>query len=875
MSLSARTDMQVGRFTGLFTGLFTEMLNGRQATVRALRLTVPAVLVLLLLATTALADKESDRVDGLLNRLGLARLQIAHLEQVVRYEKSEDIENVQIAKKLADLYATELMQRTDEPERYAALFTRVKELLVRIPAARTDSLDAMLLQADYRRVESLATDYLAHRDKTAVKTEATASLFELAGKLSVRHAAMSKRVQELDKKIDETDVEAELDLLDAEYLSLLPIVAQTGFFAGWAKYYSAVLSGNNKASLEEARQHFSELLDLEGTSYGEIEASWLALESPWRARAWIGLALTEVADGKAADGATCFELLRNSAAPATIRELTDYWHVQAHINASQWKAATEVGRKVVANVGEGATQGQVSVCLALVRGAYSGPRPESREDLAEVGVVGLVSMRQWSIVQDVLAEYEVTIGADRKGFAWGWLRGHQLRTQADGNRAPATFQAARDSFLSALSSDGAKRDFGAASQCRAELAWCQFQLGEFEAAAENYGLATSGLERTAPKAAEQAAWMRFVCFEKLAKSQVRFAAEMQKAADLINEKFPQSEYTEKAAYAIRRLTSNRDPAMAIVELGKIPRTSADYLSAQRDICQLRYNLWKSARDVTKKTALAAATKEDWLRYKTVAGGETETNRLQVGLWVLEVAIGSSAEVDFRASLTRELNPLAEKSPGLAANFHYVALADATARGATADRDRHIEWLMSNGRGTRFELAALLAAAKRADSNAQANPDKRELLEQAHVAYGRLSTSLGDTEAKLRADKNARVAVSRLAAFAGQLGKFEEAADLTTRLAEAQPKSRYVLRQACQANILAGRYSVALPMARTLLRGEKAGTDGWYEAKLAQIQCLQKVDRGTGKTVWKQFLVLSPDMGGEKWKTKFKAAGSGY
>ena len=832
-------------------------------------LAVVACTVMIGAPTTVWADEEAEQVDQLLNRLGLPRLQITHLEQIVRFEAQADPKNVKFARQLADIYASELMESAEEPEKYQDLLKRVHELLTRIPAAKTDTLDAMLLQADYGRAEKLATDWLAHRDKVAVQQEALVALTSLSEKLGNQYGRLNQRMKALDKKISATDDESKLELLDAEFLSIRPIAAQTGFFAGWAKYYRGVLN-NEKPQLAQARQVFRQLLALEDEAYEDIEASWLALESPWRARAWIGLGLTEAALGNTDHAAECFALLRKSGAPGAIRDQTEFWHVKGLINASNWNGAETVSR--VVDVSGAPTQGKVSFCVALIRGAYCGPKKSPRAALGDIGVTGLVSLKQWQVLQDLVEEYNIPTNSDRPGFAWKWIQGHRLRVKADGNRSQALYKSACDSLTAALHDDGAKRDLSVTSQCRAELGWCQFQLGAYEAAAESYGIASTGLERTVPQAAEQSAWMQFVCLEKLARVQSSYVDAMRSAAVALRGRFPESEFADKADYAVRRMSSSRDPVSAIAELLKVAKGDKDYPAATRDICQLRYNLWKSATGA-KKQSLANTLRVDWDRYQNVASEESATSHLGVGLWVLEASM-TQRDTEFVRSLTADMEALATKAPSLAANFHYLALADATARGATKESARHTQWLTDNAKGTRFEASALINAAKRAEADVRNNEGDRAALNRAYLTYKRLSESLGNDNAVLKGKANARVALNRQAFFAGKLGRPEEAAALTKKLVNAQPKSREILKRACEAHIQAGLHEEALDMARTLLRGAKAGTDDWYVAKLNQLICLRRINVDTAKKVWRQFLILDPQMGGDKWRERFEDAGKG-
>ena len=74
--------------------------------------------------------------------------------------------------------------------------------------------------------------------------------------------------------------------------------------------------------------------------------------------------------------------------------------------------------------------------------------------------------------------------------------------------------------------------------------------------------------------------------------------------------------------------------------------------------------------------------------------------------------------------------------------------------------------------------------------------------------------------------------------------------------------------------IVGESRAGAPCARTLLRGAKAGTDDWYVAKLNQLICLRRINVDTAKKVWRQFLILDPQMGGDKWRERFEDAGKG-
>ena len=161
----------------------------------------------------------------------------------------------------------------------------------------------------------------------------------------------------------------------------------------------------------------------------------------------------------------------------------------------------------------------------------------------------------------------------------------------------------------------------------------------------------------------------------------------------------------------------------------------------------------------------------------------------------------------------------------------------------------------------------MVAAKGAEEAIdRADESRRPALQQeAYDAYRRLSERLGDSPEVLAGQKNAQVACSKWAYYAGLLGRHGEAAEQLDRLLKAFPDNRDYLRRAGLAYFQAGNYERSLAAWRTLLAGLEKGSEGWYEAKYYQLSCLFRTDEKAARPVWQQFKLLYPELGPPPWR----------
>ena len=66
-----------------------------------------------------------------------------------------------MARKLADLYAGQMIASADDVTRSNEILEKIQELIRSVPSADTPALKVMLLQADYNQAENLASQWIA------------------------------------------------------------------------------------------------------------------------------------------------------------------------------------------------------------------------------------------------------------------------------------------------------------------------------------------------------------------------------------------------------------------------------------------------------------------------------------------------------------------------------------------------------------------------------------------------------------------------------------------------------------------------------------------------------------------------------------------
>lgn len=840
------------------------------------------LLVVLALATAAHgAENDGSAVQRYLGRLGLADLQTRYLERLV--EESPDGEaKVASARKLADSYALMLMDVADDPARFEQFQARIDKLLRDIPQARTSALRVALLQADFQRAEALVQKWIESPADAASLQTAAEILQRTIPVLTETAKSLNKEAEALTETLETIRGQEARKSADAQITQSQLLAARAGYFAGWSNYYLGVTKRDPVAAAPEftaAKGFFLDVLGIgDEKDYEPIEAESLGLESVWRARAVLGLALAETGLERLPAAQRCFRWLEHASAPASLRDQAAFWQLQGLLNVQNYVEATRFAELRVAGLNGPPTPGKNSFCVALIRAGATQSDPKLSavaKPLVEIGIRGLAMMRQFDTLSQLVTKYNLGSGG---GFYLGWLQGRQQFFAAEKSNAPADYERAATMLSAALALPDSQKDIFAAAQCRYHLAWCRFRLGDWETAARLFQETVPILSDGQKDLAVQAAWMEFASYQKLVdvKKDKKYASSAVAALQNLKRDFPDTQQAAKAELLIVRLQQDFSPAEALVALSAVKPGEANYLGARQEVVQLLFQMWlKEKGDAATRKKLAADVLEGADTYLAVApsSGSGEA-KLRVCLVALQVLLDekdfSEAKAASYLQITKATAEALPDSNLLAAEYHYRKLQLSQKAGDKSAVATSARWLSSHAAGTPYELPALVIVARQADEAVATADDttRKERQLQAAQIYARMAALLGDSPESLSKTKNALAVNSKLAHYDEELGRWKEAAARLDKIVTALPSDKKYLRRAGIAHFQAGEFAASLDLWRKLLGGLQSGSDEWFEAKYHQLVCLSKTDKPGGLKVWKQFKLLFPEVTSPAWKDRF-------
>jgi tetratricopeptide (TPR) repeat protein len=792
------------------------------------------------------------------------------------------------ARRLADLYAEAMLAAADDPVRFDQLKTRMDALLADHADAATPAVQVVLLQAEYQRAEALMIRWVEAPQDRGPLAEATIALGRIAPQLAAAHQDLAAVAETAMQQVEAaTGDDAKLSA-EQEALRLAAVASRAAYFAGWSSYYLGVAGLHAAAADKEAAQpHFAQakqmfltVLELtDATNYEGVEPEGLGLDSVWRTRSAIGLALAEIGLDRLAAAGSIFTWLAHPSVPTELRDQAGYWHVQGLVNVGRYEQAAQRVEALVERFSGPASPGKNSLCIALLRAAAALPpeQLEQRRRLVEPAIRGLARLRQFDTLGQLLEKYKLDAVVDPNSFYVRWLRGRQQFLAAEKTKLAADYEAAAATLQTALRHEAARTELADAAQCRYYWAWCQYRLERLEIAAGAFAEAVPPLKGSLPDVAVQSAWMQCVALQQLAvKDKKQMGAAMTAMQTLIAD-FARSEQAAKAEFALTRLRqASATPEEAIASLAAVKPGDANYAAALLEICQLRWQLWSKAKaDAKKSGPLSDAVLAAVDRLLAAAPEGDPDRRLKAGLLAVDVL--SERQPPDRVRIDGYLGKMATAAqrvdPGStsAAEYHYRRLQQGQHAKDESAAEESARWIVANATGSPYELPALVVAARHADravESAAANDRPARAAEAADV-YSRLVELLGDSPQALAKTKNALPAAAKLAQYESELGRTKEAATRWSRILEARPDDKNYLRRAGLAHFAAGEHPEALECWRRLLGGLAQGSDEWLEAKYYQLACLAVTDRPAAEKVWRQFRLLFPEVKSPAWRDKFE------
>ena len=820
--------------------------------------------------TATFAD-EDQQLEAYLARLGLVDLQLVQMtKRLARLPDKKAQES--LAKTMADLYASQLMTYADNPPKYQRLLSRVQSLLKQYPAAKTTSIEVMLLQADYNRAETLAGQWVDDRSNAEALKESRTILATITPKLASHYRALSEQIDKLDEEINQLEVGDAVEAKTRELRRMEAVAARAQYFTAWSSYYFGLIkeAAADAEDFRQAETFFREFTEVGNAQLRREDAELLGLDNIWRARAMIGLGITFAARGNLAESKLAFQLLGNAIVSPQIQEQAGYWYVRGLLNAGHPQQAIEHTRGWIRNFSGKPTPGALSMCVALVRYASTpSVTPAEKRELIDAGMSGLARLGQSGVIRQLMDKYEIPLD-DTAGFVLRAAKGKQMFDAAEKSGKKQDYEAAKKVLQAAVDAKQPDSDVKAVANATYRLAWCYFRLQELESAGQNFEDAARALQAVNDDAAVDAAWMAFASYQPISKKDSRFATAAVRILEGIKQDYPQHPYAAKVDYHISKLMQNASPEEALKSLAAVTPNDPNYLNARYDLCVLLHRQWSQSKP-EDRGANAAKLKTAADIFLQAPANDDPKRKLRVILQVIE-AIGDGDQ-DVTGAYLTQAQAIASKLPNnvrAVADYRYLAMRHAASQGKTAEQQQHANWLVDHAAGSNYELAALVTAARVADAALASEPQDRGALQHAHRIYARLSERLGTSQEILKATKNARVAASKTALLATQLGNHAEAASLLEALVGAHPQDKSYLRRAGTAQFTTGNFATALPHWRTLVKGSKRNSTEWHEAKYYQIACLAKTDPPLAKQVMEQYKVLYPDWGPASLRSRFQA-----
>jgi hypothetical protein len=842
----------------------------------------------LALAIPSAAADESAMFEAYLSRLGLVDLQLALLEQEL--PQASAASQPRLAARLAELYAARLLTAGSEPAGYAAIEERLQRLLAVHKELSTPALQIALLQAEYQRVEQRALAWLDDPRDQRAQQQALEQCDALLPRFATLRAALEKQIEDTVARFDAVEpgssrTSTSTAALDAAWQREQEQLQRTLYFQGWTQLLRILLQSGAEGvplSPREPLATLGRLLELSPDAETfAFEADSLGLASVWRARAMLGFMASLQAEGKGVLAEECRRALQH-ADDSAVRSATLYWSLLPLLRAELWEAAEAWVEEHAAGTSADFAASHVPCAILLVRSAWCQREPSAPwERLAERGLAWLAKLKKYEALTALVARYRPEpLSGD--GFLVHWTHGKLLFAAAEKEPSAARYAASAKQLRRALELPTAGVEPLALALCEYTLSWCEFRQEQWAEAAARFEKVSSVLELLGDRTAAEAAWMVYASHQAR-HSAYPHEADAQRAEQALTHlvrKYPDSDQARRAKFVLQRLrAAPGKEAEYLQQLASEPVDSPNYLAARFDLVLARHKQWREmAASSAARPALGEQLRRDVQTYLQAAPVSAGARRVQAALRGCDVwlATAEPAWPEVKALLdtvAASAERLAESDP-LQAEYRYRRLQLAQQeRDAEGVRTQAL-WLAAHARESPYETAALVAQAQWLDqryASSVSEAERTALRAELFTNYSRLSEHWGTSAETLQTQRNAAVALARLATVGGELGRHGEAAGQWEQLAAAFPREAVYILRAARARTLAGDTAAALEHWNTLVAGGTPGTNDWFEAKHEQLSLLRQIDPAAAEKGWKQFQLLYPEVP-QAWRERFQSLG---
>lgn len=852
----------------------------------------------------------SDQVEAFLQEQGLREVLAAELR--ARLAAAAVGDRLGLAERLSKIYVS-LMGDARRPEELERLERLGKELVEAVPDAETFALKLDLAKARYLSAEEVVENATLRLASGEQMVDAERALRGVLVTFDQIGSAVHRRVETLERQEErgrlEGDAAAREALAEARRLRSL-----AHYYAGWSRYYLAVIS-SNPGMAQEALVDFGWLLNAapgQGPTIDRLPKALLRYEHI--ARAAVGVAMASAAKGSYVEAVRWLEEVDSSQeTPQSVRDQLFTRRILILCESRRWADLTWQVERVQRQRTVGREPGRLTMrearllAVGTLEALQDTNAPADRaaiaEGLAQTALGDLVHAGEVAHVLDLVQRYG-TAPMGQTGFIVAYVRGLQAydlartahQQSGEDPSSPATGAGLVNSYREsagllkgALEAQDAGRFSRERGQCGIMLGFSLFYAGDFEAAADALEAVASGSSDR--EQAEEALWIAIVSMDEgVERGRPSLTERRDRLAMLFLQQHPGS--PRAAELLVRRAATGLiDDEQAVQILLAVERGSPLYAAARRHASGLLYRMYRRASGAERDFAVVrfADVAEETMRLdrEALAGADGQGAADAAGSIVLrgrqllDALLGASAADIERAEGVLELieATLAEAggsvTPEVAEELAYRRVQMALARGDEREIGDRLDALRAmNGPLARTADRLIYTRAAKAWAGTPQDPG----LARAVVSAGqRVIGQYGEPPGVFEDGTVAALygGVAEAAAVVWRSSREETAyRDIAIRLDSALMDSDRGtaggLRRVAELAEAAGDQARALDAWGRLLAGLPNGQAAWFEARYESLRLLSRVDERAARRGLEQHHVLYPEYGPDPWGEKIRA-----
>lgn len=853
------------------------------------------------LAGQSRRSEQANNTEAFLTRLKLLGLQIRLLEnELKKTETNEDELNQEarqtVAGRLLRMYATRMMAADPASERW---LEKTKALLIRYPALSTPSIRIAMSQAAYLENENRFQRWRSE-----------GSRLDRMPPLNRGWQNSIDDLQRVRRDLDQTYSD-QLTIVQATGDNTLAMsnrltqleseIAHTDYLLGWTRYFSGVLNPQQRRKeFQQANVHFRRFLQIDPLMVlVQLEKKWIDFDSAYQTRALAGLAMCQRGLEHPDQSKHCFQLIQSATTNQSTIDLVARWQLNSRIYINDLVGLDQLIENII-NDKQISKSGRARFWMEAWNGAKSlnGRVPLVAQQLRHAAATGLA--------RELQANRLVELMKDENGFdtepailisdpyILAWVRGYlafDAATRGPQETQAKHFEVANIQLNKALGLLIQKPTGPKIDKLIIRFLCLQTELGlhQSTSTAPQFLELANDFERLKHhELAAYSQWLAIGALSEASRSEHSRSVVAIREIDQLARRFPNSPYARQAEFLRAKLVNlNLPHDQAISRLSQFSANHPSNVAAKLEIVRHCYLQWQSAHRRGDRELEESSWKQLTTAVETVLTAESadDADRIAArmrlaGAKVMRSvstkddiiatldSIGDTLETSLDGSTQANLqSSMASRSQAFAKELRLHRFHAALRFSDYQEAQTHMAWLSENANGSPSHRSAVIEMARVLDElitgSGKTNSDNTErqsLLKRGQSVFSELVGLVGKTENDLSNSSNARVAFARLAELKLELGQAEQSAAMASRLVEIFPKRKNYRLVLARSLLQSKQMEAALPHWRLLTSAAVAGSEEWYESKLAIVECmLAGGETESASKLLKQTLLLSPEI----------------